>query len=119
MIEIIQGTRSVCAQRLVQHPLQRSPRHGGCGFQAGLGARPVDEVLDSLQEASMSQSLEWRLARTFVRCYSLVLLINFTHAIVGPLFGFRFIGYTSQGAIWDLGLWLGTISTLEVFGLLP
>lgn len=63
----------------------------------------------------MSQSLEWRLARTFVRCYSLVLLINFTHAIVGPLFGFRFVGYTSSGAIWDAGLLLATISTLGVW----
>ena len=63
----------------------------------------------------MSQSLEWRLAKTFVRCYSLVLLINFTHAIVGPMFGFRFVGYTSYGAIWDPGLLLATISTLGVW----
>jgi hypothetical protein len=63
----------------------------------------------------MSQSLEWRLARTFVRCYSLVLLINFSHAIVGPMFGFRFVGYTSAGAIWDPGFLLATISTLGVW----
>jgi hypothetical protein len=69
----------------------------------------------------MNQSLEWRLARTFVRCYSLVLLISFTQAIIGPMFGFWMPGYTTSGVIWDrsivptLGIWLATISTLGVW----
>ena len=69
----------------------------------------------------MNQSLEWRLARTFVRCYSLVLLINFTQAIIGPIFGRWMPGYTTSGVIWDptmvsnLGVWLATIATLAVW----
>jgi hypothetical protein len=34
----------------------------------------------------MNQSLEWRLARTFVRCYALVLIISLVQALFGPLF---------------------------------
>ena len=67
----------------------------------------------------MSQSLEWRLARTFVRCYSLVLLIGFSQATIGPIFGFWITGFNRSGLIspliWggsNLGLWLATISTL-------
>src|SRR5437773_6377936 len=69
----------------------------------------------------MNQSLEWVLARTFVRCFSLVLLINFTQAIIGPMFGLWTPGYATSGVIWDrstvstLGVWLATISTLGVW----
>jgi|SRR5215471_3197641 len=34
----------------------------------------------------MNNSLEWRLARTFVRCYSLVLILNLVQAGFGPIF---------------------------------
>lgn len=33
----------------------------------------------------MDQLLEWRLARTLVRCYALLLLVTLTRAIFGPL----------------------------------
>src|SRR5262245_47336301 len=66
----------------------------------------------------MNQSLEWRLARTFVRCYSLVLLVNFTQAIIGPLFGFWMPEYFNSGLVWGktfvpaLAVWLATITAL-------
>ena len=54
----------------------------------------------------MSQSLEWRLARTFVRCYSLVLLIGFSQATIGPIFGFWITGFNRSGLISPL-IWGG------------
>ena len=70
----------------------------------------------------MNRSLEWRLARTFVRCYSLVLLMSFIQAAIGPIFGFWITGFNRSGLIRDpsgeisnLGLWLATISTLTAW----
>lgn len=69
----------------------------------------------------MNQSLEWRLARTFVRCYALVLLVSFTQAIIGPIFGLWMPRLIGPGVIWDqsvvstLGVWLATIFTLGVW----
>ena len=44
----------------------------------------------------MNQSLEWRLARTFVRCYSLVLFISLIQAIFGPFFSLFMTNYANS-----------------------
>ncbi|MGH9764237.1 MAG: hypothetical protein ACREDR_06605 [Blastocatellia bacterium] len=49
----------------------------------------------------MNQPLEWRLARTFVRGYALVLLVTLTRAIFGPLLSlFANADSTTQPNLW-------------------
>jgi len=69
----------------------------------------------------MNRSLEWRLARTFCRCYSLVLILSLVQASFGPLFALLM---TSDGfgqremwtlrvvLIFTLVAWLGAVAVL-------
>jgi hypothetical protein len=63
----------------------------------------------------MNDSLEWRLARTFVRCYSLVLVLNLVQAGFGPLFTLIMVrdDYGQGGELWQIRLVL--ISSLIVW----
>lgn len=69
----------------------------------------------------MNRSLEWRLARTFCRCYALVLILNLVQAGFGPLFGLLMTSDTfGQGEPWQLRVvliftlvvWLGAAMVL-------
>src|SRR5258708_38410803 len=52
----------------------------------------------------MNQSLEWRLARTFVRCYSLVLAISLVQVFFGPIFALLATNSaTNPEDLWKVG----------------
>ena len=40
------GQQSCAKNRFVRRMFRRSTRHEGCGFRAGLGARPVNALLN-------------------------------------------------------------------------
>jgi len=62
----------------------------------------------------MNRSLEWRLARTFCRCYALVLILSLVQAGFGPLLALVMTKDTyGQGEPWKLRLVL--ISMLVVW----
>ena len=69
----------------------------------------------------MNRSLEWRLARTFVRCYALVLLMTFVQTVIGPILGLVLSESVStrdwerSHSLQDLGPPIVTITTLLVW----
>jgi hypothetical protein len=69
----------------------------------------------------MNQSLEWRLARTFVRGCSLVLFISLIQALFGPIFALLATNYATNPedlwkmravAISSLAAWLAAVIIL-------